>query len=70
MSDGKSEGSLEEFARTAEAESLGRDIPVYTILFGDADPSQMEALAKWSGGKMFDGRKNVVESFREAKGYN
>ncbi|MEM7391203.1 MAG: substrate-binding and VWA domain-containing protein [Verrucomicrobiota bacterium] len=70
MSDGKSEGSLREFQGLNARHQLGRDIPIYTILFGQAEKAQMEPLAEWSSGKMFDGRKNVVKAFRKAKGYN
>jgi Ca-activated chloride channel family protein len=70
MSDGKSEGSLSQFEAVVAKEQLGRDIPMYTILFGQAEAKQMEPLAEWAGGRMFDGRKDVVKAFRKAKGYN
>ena len=66
MSDGKSDGSLNDLQHTA----LWRDIPVYTILFGDADPDQMRQLAETTSGRMFDGRKDMISAFRHAKGYN
>ena len=66
MSDGKSKGSIAEL----EAAALWRDIPVYTILFGNADPKQMETLATLASGRMFDGRTDMIHAFRQAKGYN
>jgi Ca-activated chloride channel family protein len=66
MSDGKSSGSLAE----ARKHPLSQDIPVYTILFGEADPEQMQELARVTSGRMFDGRKDMITAFREAKGYN
>ncbi len=49
---------------------IGKDIPVFTILFGKAKESQMSSLANEMSGRMFDGRKDVVKAFRKAKGYN
>ena len=66
MSDGKSDGSLNDLRHT----KLWRDIPVYTILFGEADPEQMRQLAETTSGRMFDGRKDMIGAFRHAKGYN
>ncbi|MCA9216283.1 MAG: VWA domain-containing protein [Planctomycetales bacterium] len=70
MSDGESKGSLQEMQRVASKNELSRDIPIFTILFGSASKDQMEPLAKTTGGRMFDGRKDVVSAFRNAKGYN
>lgn len=66
MTDGKSEGSFSVFSR--EWEKL--KIPVFTIMFADADPTQLEKIARQTKARMFDGRKNLIGAFREAKGYN
>jgi Ca-activated chloride channel family protein len=66
MSDGKSEGSL----RDVQRHRLSRDVPVYTIPFGEADPQQMRELAGFTSGRMFDGKADMLQAFREAKGYN
>ena len=66
MSDGKSDGKLADTQR----HPLSKDVPVYTILFGEADPMQMQELARVTSGRMFDGRKDMIAAFREAKGYN
>ena len=70
MSDGQSQGSIQEFEQVVATENLSRDIPIYTILFGKATEAQMKPLAESTTGKMFDGRKDVVDAFRQAKGYN
>lgn len=70
MSDGMSEGSLAQFNATLQGTGMGKDVPVFTILFGEAQPEQMKALAEAMSGRMFDGRVDVVQAFREAKGYN
>ena len=66
MSDGKSDGSRHDIEQTR----LWRDVPVYTILFGNADPEQMHELAAVTSGRMFDGRTDMIQAFRQAKGYN
>ena len=48
----------------------GEDIPIFSITFGNADPSQLEELAKISGGRVFDGTKDLTAAFRSVKGYN
>jgi Ca-activated chloride channel homolog len=70
MSDGMSESGLPQFNAMLQGTGLGKDVPVFTILFGDAKPEQMKALAEAMSGRMFDGRVDVVQAFREAKGYN
>jgi Ca-activated chloride channel homolog len=40
------------------------------ILFGEADPQQMRELAGATSGRMFDGKTDMLQAFREAKGYN
>ena len=70
MSDGMSEGSLTHFKSMLQGTGMGRDIPVFTILFGDAKKEQMQEFAEAMSGRMFDGRADVVQAFREAKGYN
>ena len=68
MTDGMSDGSYRNFRRDYEA--LGRDIPVFSIMFGDADPEQLEDLAGLTHARVFDGREDLVEAFRSVKGYN
>lgn len=46
------------------------DIPVFPIMFGSADESQLEVIAERTLGRVFDGRENLVDAFRSAKGYN
>jgi Ca-activated chloride channel family protein len=70
MSDGEATDSLEDFLTTVERQRIGRDIPIYTVLFGDAKEKDMKKLAQSMAGRMFDGRKDMARAFREAKGYN
>lgn len=68
LTDGVSDGSYEDFDRVYSA--MDKDIPVFSIMFGDADASQLEELAKRTNARVFDGRKNLTEAFRSVKGYN
>ncbi len=68
MSDGQSDGNFQHFA-TRWTES-GLDIPVFGILFGNADEQQLNDMAELTRGRVFDGRHDLVKAFRKAKGYN
>lgn len=68
LTDGMSDGSLSDFTRVYDA--LGKEIPVFSIMFGDADATQLEALAQYTNARVFDGRENLTEAFRAVKGYN
>ena len=68
LTDGMSSGTLSDFQDSYEA--LGADIPVFSIMFGDADPTQLEELAELTNARVFDGRENLIGAFRSVKGYN
>lgn len=47
-----------------------RQIPVFPILFGDSDRSELEHLADLTGGRLFDARKGSLDgAFEEIRGY-
>lgn len=68
MSDGQSDGRFEIFE--AAWRNIGLDIPVFGILFGDASEEQLQRMATLTHGRIFDGRQDLVNAFRTAKGYN
>ena len=49
---------------------IKKDIPIYSITFGDADELQLNELAKLTNGKVFDGKDNLILAFKEVRGYN
>ena len=69
MTDGASEsrhkGDFEELYRDKNL-----DVPVFSIMFGEADPSQLQDLAELTNARVFDGRTDLVSAFRCVKGYN
>jgi Ca-activated chloride channel family protein len=70
MTDGRSnEGSIQQ-VKDAIAKTGLDNVPIYGITFGDADKSQLDALAELTGGRVFDGTKDLISAFRAAKGNN
>jgi hypothetical protein len=68
MTDRNSEGSYQEFADVWR--NSGLDGPVFGILFGDASEDQLKDTTHLPRGGVFDGRHDLVQAFRKAKGYN
>ena len=46
------------------------NIPVYSIMFGSADERQLNSLANLTNAKVFDGRTDLLQAFKEVRGYN
>jgi hypothetical protein len=66
MTDGKSITDGDKEFRDGEA-ALGK-VPVVSIVFGEADKSQLSDLASQTGGNVVD-KDSLVEALREATGY-
>lgn len=67
MTDGRSSGSISSLRSTYSFED---SIPIYSITFGDAEDSQLEEIAKFTNGKVFDGKKGLTEAFTEVRSYS
>lgn len=70
MTDGKSNSGPGLASLRQAASRCGKDIPVFSIQFGDADHRQLDDVSGLTRGKVFDGRADLVAVFREVKGYN
>ncbi|MDR0670349.1 MAG: VWA domain-containing protein [Treponema sp.] len=71
MTDGESEDHFEEFSRIYKTSGMEeRDVPVFSIMFGDADQEQLNGLAKLTHARVFDGKTDLIRAFKNAKGYN
>lgn len=69
MTDG--EGNVGHFSDLEnEYKNLGKEIPIYSIMFGSANSLQLESIAKLTNGKVFDSKENLVAAFKEVRGYN
>lgn len=53
-----------------EYKKINKQIPIYSITFGEADEDQLEEIALLTNGKIFDGRYNLIKAFKEVRGYN
>ncbi len=69
MTDGL--GNVDTFSNFKANYDLAKnDIPIYGILFGSASDSQLKEISSYTGGKVFDGRNNLLAAFKEVRGYN
>lgn len=69
MTDGKSNSGNFSSLRQ-KYQNLNKEIPIYSIMFGEASSEQLEEIAKLTNGKVFDGREDLLEAFKEVRGYN
>jgi len=72
MTDGENnEGiSAGDFLSHIAAVNSAEGIRVYTVLFGEASPKELQQLADATGGKVFDARNADLSSvFKEIRGY-
>lgn len=70
MTDGESNQGR-TFAHLQKAwETYNIDIPVFPVLFDQADNNQLDQIGNLTRGKVFDGRDNLLETFITVKGYN
>lgn len=61
--------TFDEFRNYYESKRGGLP-PVFVIRYGEADPQEMQELAKLTGGKVFEsGQTELAEVFKEIRGY-
>jgi Ca-activated chloride channel family protein len=70
MTDGESNTGMSAGDFQRAYAQLARDIPVYSIMFGSANPDQLDAIAKTTRSSVFDGRTDLVSAFKKVRGYN
>ncbi len=71
MTDGQSQVGVDTLELNDRLEgATGQAVPIYSILFGDASEEQVTELAEATSGRVFDGRTDLIDAFRQAKGYN
>ncbi|RDI26466.1 VWA domain-containing protein [Lentzea flaviverrucosa] len=73
MTDGENTGSegITDFQLFHQSLSPNlKDIPIFPVLFGESATTEMEQVAKMSGGKVFDARsRSLSAAFKEIRGY-
>jgi Ca-activated chloride channel family protein len=72
MTDGKSNqgAALPDVQQRIQQLGLEGKVPIFAIMFGEADEGQLKQLTDSAAGRVFDGRKDLAQAFREARGYN
>ena len=45
-------------------------VPVYSIMFGDASDYQLNQISELTNAKTFDGKKDLLQAFKEVRSYN
>lgn len=68
MTDG--EANVGSFTDLKNKYQLSDKIPIYSITFGSASETQLNMIANLSNAKVFDGKNNLLEAFKEVRGYN
>ncbi|RED45808.1 substrate-binding domain-containing protein [Aestuariispira insulae] len=68
LTDGQSQGAPSMVLERLSPDPAANK-PIFSILFGQASETQVEQLAKASAARVFDGRKGLVDAFRNARGY-
>ena len=69
MTDGQS--NMGEFSDlTSYYHSINKQIPIYSITFGDAYEDELKEIAELTNAKVFDGKKDLLKAFKEVRGYN
>lgn len=69
MTDGQSNYGNYSSLRT-KYRQIGKDIPIFGILFGEADASQLRDIASLTNATVFDGRTNLLAAFKQVRGFN
>lgn len=70
LSDGAANGFMGIQELQWEYQQLGKDVPIFSILFGQAVKEDLEEIAKLSNARVFDGTKDLIKAFQSVKGYN
>ncbi|MBP5684344.1 MAG: VWA domain-containing protein [Bacilli bacterium] len=71
MTDGEANESKNTYTSLRNYYTSNRlSIPVFSITFGSADEYELNNIAELTNGKVFDGKKDLVEAFREVREYN
>lgn len=70
MTDGESNGSHSMEDLKSAYQDGGYDVPIFSILFGEAYEEELQEIADLTNGRVFDGREDLVGAFRSVKGYN
>lgn len=68
MTDGESNtGSYQTLAKKYKSH---KNIPIYSIMFGNSNDEQLNEIARLTNAKVFDGKTSLIRAFKEVRSYN
>lgn len=70
MTDGESNTGSSFEDMKGKWDSIGLDIPVFSIMFGDASGEQLDSIAELTRARVFDGKSDLIDAFKKVRGYN
>lgn len=70
LTDGKSNTGKSYYDFEQAYRALGRDIPLFAIMLGNASREQLEPMAELTRGAVFDSQGDLISAFKKVKGYN
>ena len=70
MTDGDPNESKSFYNLKQRYKELETKIPIFSITFGDATEYYLDDIAELSNAKVFDGKTDLVEAFKEVREYN
>ena len=70
LTDGKSNEGASYHDFEAAYQRLGKDIPLFAIMLGDASSDQLSPMTALTRGDVFDSKGDLVSAFKKVKGYN
>ena len=69
MTDGQSNmGSYSDLRKYYSR--IGKEIPIYSIMFGNAYEDELDDIAELTNAKVFNGKTDLLKAFKEVRGYN
>lgn len=68
MTDGESINDYDYFEQFYNRQES--KVPIYSIMFGNASSKQLDEIAELTNAKVFDGRTNLLEAFKEVRSFN
>ena len=70
MTDGQSNTgkNLDDLKNALKSKDV--DIPIFAITFGEADDTQLNDITNLTRGKVFNGKSDLINAFKQVRGYN
>jgi Ca-activated chloride channel family protein len=70
MTDGEHNSGPDDDFFVKTYQKMRLDVPVFSILYGEASREQIDPIANLTRGRVFDGRTDLTKAFRAVRGYN